>query len=216
MFKKIVLFIFLLASITAKAHQPEVSTTMLVEKENNVWILQISASLTAFQQEIKTHFYETPYKTPEEFQLMVLQHVKNNLKIRFNKNQEITLSAGVVKLGHETKVVFEVFGVPSNISSVYVKNTAFKDIYKNQSALVLMKDGFNKEHFVLNKTNEHSLNLEVGEDKFIKIVGNKIDISSSRILIAVMGVLIVLSCGVLFLKKINRYMFLRVRKDLED
>jgi len=151
MFKTIFFLFFFLTSITAKAHQPDVSTTMLVEKENNVWILQISASLTAFQQEIRTHYSETPYKTPDEFRQMVLEHIKKNLTIRFNKEQEITLSAGIVKLGHETKVVFEVFGVPTNINSVYVKNTAFKEIYKNQSALVLLKDGFNKEHFVLNK-----------------------------------------------------------------
>ena len=210
MFKTIFFLFFFLTSITAKAHQPDVSTTMLVEKENNVWILQISASLTAFQQEIRTHYSETPYKTPDEFRQMVLEHIKKNLTIRFNKEQEITLSAGIVKLGHETKVVFEVFGVPTNINSVYVKNTAFKEIYKNQSALVLLKDGFNKEHFVLNKSNEHSLSLEVGKNEFVEIVGNKTTFSFSRILLAVMGILIVMSCGILILKKINKHLFSKI------
>ncbi len=203
MFKTIFFLFFVLTSITAKAHQPDVSTTMLVEKENNVWILQISASLTAFQQEIRTHYAETPYKTPDEFRQMVLEHIKKNLTIRFNKEQEITLSAGIVKLGHETKVVFEVFGVPSNIKSVYVKNTAFKEIYKNQSALVLLKDGFEKEHFILNEANDHTLSLQVDNDEFLVMESDQSKFLTSRMLKSLIAVLILLFFSIFSIKKIN-------------
>ena len=80
---------------------------------------------------------------------MVLEHLKNNLRINFN-GKDISFGEGIVKLGHETKVVFEVFGIPSDIQTVLVKNAAFQDIHRNQNALVLLKEGFNKEHFVLN------------------------------------------------------------------
>lgn len=188
--KIIILTLFLFTSVAMKAHQPNVSTTMLVEKENNVWVLQISASLTAFQQEINTHFSETPYETPEEFQKMVIEHIKNNLEIKFNQNHEITLGKGYVKLGHETKVVFEVFGVPSEIQSVFVKNSGFKDIHKNQSALVLLKEGFNKEHFVLNDKNNHTLNLIVDENKFIIKTKNQASFFSLNILYILLGLII--------------------------
>ena len=56
MFKKISCIGLLFMVMSAKAHQADVSTTMLVEKEDNSWVLQISASLTAFQHEIQTHF----------------------------------------------------------------------------------------------------------------------------------------------------------------
>lgn len=162
--------IFSLPLITFKtlAHQPDVSTTMLVEKENNTWVLQISASLTAFQQEIRTHFSETPYKTPEEFQQMVLQHIKNNFQLTFNGDKAVTLSDGLVKLGHETKVVIEVYGIPSTIYSAVIKNTVFEDIHKNQSALVFLKEGFNKKQFVLNDYNNHSLALSVNGNEFVE------------------------------------------------
>ena len=165
MYKRILFVGVLFITISAKAHQADVSTTMLVERVNNTWVLQISASLTAFQQEIRAHFAETPYKTPEEFQQMVLKHIKNNLLINFN-GENISFGEGVVKLGHETKVVFEVFGIPSEIKTVLVKNTAFQDIHKNQSALVLLKEGFNKEHFVLNVANDHTLKLYVDGNTF--------------------------------------------------
>jgi len=189
MINKIILFLFLTMNISVFAHQPETSTTMFVEKENNTWILQISASLTAFQQEIKRHYAETPYETPEAFQQMVLEHIKNNLEIIFNDNQGITLSEGIVRLGHETKVVFEVFGVPADIKNVYVKNSAFKDIYNNQSALVLLKEGFNKEHFFLNKKNNHALKLIANQNKFVVDTIKEASFFSSKMIFILLGIL---------------------------
>ncbi|MGB6151726.1 MAG: hypothetical protein WBG48_07025 [Pricia sp.] len=166
-------------TMSAKAHQANVSTTMLVERENNTWVLQISTSLTAFQQEIRTHFSETPYKTPEEFQQMVLEHMKNNLNLSFNGNEDISFGKGFVKLGHDTKVVFEVFGIPLEIKSVLFQNTAFKDIHRNQSALILMKEGFSKEHFVLNNANNHTLKLYVDGNTFKALKSNESNNSAS-------------------------------------
>lgn len=165
MYKKIICIGLLFIAFSVKAHQADVSTTMLVEKEDNTWVLQISASLTAFQHEVQTHFSETPYQSPEEFQLLVLEHVKNNLRIRFNE-MDISFGKGIVQLGHETKVVFEVFGIPRDIQTVQIKNTAFQDIHKNQSALILLKENFNKEHFVLNGANNHTLKLYVEGNTF--------------------------------------------------
>lgn len=165
MYNKILFIGLVFITLTAKAHQADVSTTMLVERENNTWVLQISSSLTAFQQEIQTNFSETPYRTPEEFQQMVLEHIKNNVHIRFN-GKDITFGKGVVKLGHETKVVFEVFGIPSEIKSAHIENTAFKDISRSQSAIFLLKEGFIKKQFVLNEANNHKLILYVEGNTF--------------------------------------------------
>lgn len=170
-------------SLGMKGHQADISTTMLVEKENGTWVLQISSSLTAFQHEIRTHFAETPYETPEEFQQMVIEHIKNNLHLSFNNSQNITLSNGVVRLGHETKVVFQVFGIPSNIESAWVQNTIFKDIHRSQSAVVLLKEGFNKEQFVLNDTNNHTLELQVNGNEFVEIEENNSSLFYSGLLL---------------------------------
>lgn len=188
--KNFILFIVIfMLSVTMKAHQANASTTMLVEKENGTWVLQISSSLTAFQQEVRTHFSDTPYETPEEFRQMVLQHIKNNLHIIFNDNQEITLSNGIVQLGHETKVVFEVFGIPSGIKSVVVKNTVFEDINRSQSSLILLKEGFKKEHFVLNNTNNHMLALRVDGNEFVEIVENDSSLFSSGLILVFIAVI---------------------------
>lgn len=187
--KYILLFIAGLFSMTSLAHSPSTSTTMLVEKENNTWVLQINASLTAFQQEIRTHFAETPYKTPEEFQQMVLKHIKNNLEISFNDEVSIALGQGMVKLGHETTVVFEVLGIPSDIQSAGVKNTAFKDIHNSQSALFLFKEGFTKEQFILNSANDHSIALETSGNKFVEVDPSKASFISPNFGLIFIGLL---------------------------
>ena len=174
-------------SLGMKAHQADISTTMLVEKENGTWVLQISSSLTAFQHEIRTHFAETPYETPEEFQQMVIEHIKNNLQLSFNDSQNITLGKGDVRLGHETKVVFQVFGIPSDIKSVLVKNTVFDAIHRSQSALVLLKEGFNKEQFVLNDANNHTMELQVNGNEFAEVEENNTSLISAGLLLIVIA-----------------------------
>ena len=187
--KYISVCIVVLCSMLGYAHNPDVSTTMLVEKENNIWVLQISSSLTAFQQEVRTHFSKTPYKTPEEFQQMVLEHIKNNLEISYNNGSKINFGQGIVKLGHETKVVFEVFGIPSNLQSLQVTNTTFKDIGKSQSALFIFKDGFSKDQFILNNENEHSLELKASGNKFIESNKLKASFNSTFAIIIVISLL---------------------------
>ena len=171
------------------AHSPDTSTVVLAERENHVWILQINASLTAFQQEVKTHFSDTPYKTPEEFQEMVISHIKNTLQIRFNNGKDFTLGKGVVMLGHETKVVFEVLNVPTSLESVHVTNKIFGDINRNQSALMIFKKGFAKEYFNLNKSNDHMVSLMAQENKFIETSQQNADVTPSLIILAFIGLM---------------------------
>lgn len=165
--KYLLLCLIGLLSWSSFAHSPNLSTTMLVEKSKGVWVLQISTSLTAFKQEIRTHFKETPYQSPEEFQEMVLEHITNHLYLRFNGDTTISLDKGIVKLGHETVVVFEVKGIPEEIQSVFFKNTAFQDIHRNKGTFMLFKEGFLKDQFTINNTNEHRLNLEVKGNQLI-------------------------------------------------
>ena len=149
---------------SVQAHQTEISSTMLVEQGKNKWVLQIRSALTAFDQTIKATYPK--YESAEEFQALVLTHLKNNLEITFNENDKVTLQNGMVKLGHETSVVFEVVGAPENIESVYVKNSSFKTIHRNQSALILIKKGFEKKQFTLNKKNDYSLHLQAENNQF--------------------------------------------------
>ncbi|WP_051477525.1 hypothetical protein [Aquimarina pacifica] len=117
---------------------------------------------------MRFNFADTPYKSPEEFKKMVLDHVRNNLEIICNENEIITIHEdGFVKLGHETNVIFKVSGIPKEIHSIFLKNTSFKNIYKSKSALGILKNGFEKNHFILNPNNNHQVRVFVEENTFV-------------------------------------------------
>ncbi len=160
--------LFLFVSIgNLKAHQPDLSSTMLIEQEDNTWILQIRAALTAFEYEVAAQFPDKTYTSPKEFQDLVIEHVQKNLTVRFNGQDSMELLKPYVKLGHETNVLFEIKNAPETINSIFVQNSSFGDIKRNQSALVVFKEGFTKEQFVLNNANSHSADLMIKGNKFV-------------------------------------------------
>ena len=149
-----------------QAHQPDLSSTILVEKEANKWVLQIRASLTAFEYEVEHHYGKGAYASPEEFRELVIKHIQENLSILFNGENAVIFQHGVVKLGHETSVSFEVVGTPETIQSLTVKNSSFGDISRNQCALIILKKGMEKDQFILSRKNGHTAELVISNDRF--------------------------------------------------
>lgn len=165
--KLLIVYSLLLSSLGVYAHQSDVSTTMLAEQENGTWLVQISASLTAFQHEIQMHYPD--YTSPEEFQEFVIGHVKKHLKIRFDDYKPLDFGNAYVQLGHETKVILPLSDVPSTFRTLSVQNSSFEDIHRNQSALVIVKKGLASKHVVLNKENAHTAHLQVEGTAFTPI-----------------------------------------------
>lgn len=153
-------------SLLAQAHQPDLSSTLLVEQEDGSWILTIRASLTAFEYEVHTKYGEDSYKTPEEFKELVICHLTESIWIGFGRNQAVSLEDGFVKLGHETNVVFRLLGMPKTLSNLIVENDCFKNIHGNQSALIILKKGFEKKQFILSPSNNHIVRLKARENYF--------------------------------------------------
>lgn len=167
--KILILLSILCFALTAEAHSPDVSSTILSEQEDGKWVLQVRAALTAYEYEIHQHYGSTAYKTPEEFRQLVIQHIQKNLSVQFDQENTITLSNGVVKLGHETNAVFEVIGVPKKFSSVEFKNSTFQDISRNQSALIIFKKGLEQKQFILNDANQHTAQLQVKDGQLLSL-----------------------------------------------
>ena len=148
------------------AHQPDQSSTMLVEKGDGDWVLQVRAALTAFEYEVLYNFGKDSYKTAEEFNELVLTHLRNSIDIVINADT-ISLEGGSVKLGHESSVLFELKNRITNIETVSVIQKSFVDISRNQSALVLLKKGMQPQQFILDENNSHEMNLEFRDSVFV-------------------------------------------------
>lgn len=156
-------------SWSARAHQPDLSSTILAEKEENEWVLQVRAALTAFEYEVEARFGASAYATPKEFQQLVVEHLRDELFVRFNDGTAAVLKNGVVKLGHETTVTFQLSSPPADVQSVVVRNTSFSNISHNQSALFIAREGFDKKQFMLNGSNSHTAKLRVSDAKFVVV-----------------------------------------------
>lgn len=155
-------------SLTAFAHQPSISSTILAEQEEGKWVLQIRAALTAFEYEVEARYGENAFATPEEFRELVVEHLQKEILLRLNDGTVVPLEDGKVSLGHETTVTFQLVGTPKEVTSLMVRNAAFSNISHNQSALYVVKEGFSKKHFMLSDENAHTADLQVTDNEFIQ------------------------------------------------
>ncbi len=163
--KSIFLFLLLLGGTVGIAHQADLSTTLLVERADGAWELHLVASLTAFQHEVRTHYGEDAYATPEAFQDLVAKHLQRTVSVRFGDGEAVALTSTRVALGHETKVAFALAAVPEAFTEIEVTNTAFADIHHNKSVLVILKSGTEKQQFELTAENGHTASLSLRDGR---------------------------------------------------
>jgi hypothetical protein len=198
--KKIIIgILFLFNSVSIFAHQSDLSTVMIYQDEKGKCFLQIYSSLTAFEGEIDYKYSKNAYKTPEEFRALAIDHFKKNVLFICNEKDTIKFGKPQVLLGHETKLVVEVFGFPKKITSMYFKNTMFMDIPHNQNSLIVLKKGLPNELFVLNNENKQQIDLILENGKWESTAVNS---NSSMSCILFWGFIVVLLLYfLLFFKK---------------
>ncbi|MGJ8551199.1 LPXTG cell wall anchor domain-containing protein [Winogradskyella wichelsiae] len=185
-------FILMLMSAFVFAHQPDLSNVIISKTANNQVILQINSALTAFQQEVNYVNGEGAYKTPEAFQDLVINHFKNSFSFVVNNRDTLQIKNPKVFLGHETKLVAEIVGLPDKVNIINLKNELFKDIYNNQSIIIFLLDDFPKQKFTLNNTNGYEVNLDSVNGTWQPI---KRESANSNFLIYV---ILLLAAGILF------------------
>ena len=164
---KFLLFSLLWVSTTALAHSPDFSSIIISKTENGQIVLQITSSLTAFQQEVNYVNGEGAYPSPEEFQDLVLQLFKSRFSFVLNNNDTIKFKNSKVLLGHETKIVAEISNLPEEVNHIYLKNALFKDLHNSQSVAIFLLDGFPEEKFTLQRDNQHELNIILEDKKWV-------------------------------------------------
>lgn len=147
-------------SVSIYAHQPDLSYSLLSKAENGKYVLQISSSLSAFEEEIIYNYSKDAYKTPKEFKELVKKYFDKNVFLIVNEKDTLKFSNPLVLLGHETKFVVEVENIPDNIKSVYYKNNMFKDMHNNQMSVIMLVDGFPNKEYVLKNGNNQTILLE--------------------------------------------------------
>ncbi|MEP2278974.1 hypothetical protein [Maribacter sp.] len=149
------------------AHNPEFSSIIISKTENGQIVLQLNSSLTAFQQEINYIHGEGAYKSPEEFQELVLQLFRSRFFFILNNNDTLQFKNPKVILGHETKIIAEIIDLPLKTKSIELRNEIFYDLYNSQSAVIFSLNEFPKTKYTLNKENLNTINVSLEDGKWI-------------------------------------------------
>lgn len=139
------------------AHRPDISSLMIYEQNGKTFIV-IKTSLTAFEGEINYHYTQNAYKTPQEFNELVIKHFKKSTLVVVN-NDTLTYKNPRIQLGHETTIFAELEKMPKKITSYYVKNRFFKDMPSNQCELILIHKELPKKQIVLDHKNNYEIKL---------------------------------------------------------
>lgn len=157
----------ILLSARIYAHNPDNSTSILSEQEDNAWVLQVRAALTAFEYEIHRNYGRDSYSTPKEFQELVMDHVFNHIALAVDKNAEIGIQKVGVKLGHESTAVLKIIGLPDSFKQLKFENSSFENISRNKNVLIILKKGYNQKQFILNNKNDHTVYIDTRNNQLL-------------------------------------------------
>lgn len=199
---KYLIFILLMSmSIDSYSHQPDMSTMIISEADDGKCILQINSALTAFEGEIEYIYGKNAYKTPEEFKDLVISHFKKNFILIINEHERLTFSNPLVLLGHDTRLVVELLGLPKNIKSIQLKSTLFKDIPRNQTLVIMLKTGFPDKQYILNNENKQEIYVVQNDGKWNSLNHKKNVLTKENLLIILPLIVLLLYLFVRFKKK---------------
>lgn len=158
----------MLVSKLVFAHQIDLSTVIFSKTPDGKVVVQVTSSLTAFQGEINYLNPKDSYKSPEEFQKLVIDHFYKTFSMVLN--EKVKFINPIVILGHETKIVAEVTGFSKNVNAIKLKSEIFKDINNNQTIVIYALDGFPVgKNFVLNKDNKQEINILLKEGNWEEV-----------------------------------------------
>lgn len=156
--KKIISLLFVWISINMYAHQPNLSSFIMSKTNDGKYVVQFVGALTGFEGEVNYNYGKGAFKTPEEFRRLVIDYFSKSTSFMINQ-QKIKFKSPIVILGHETKLVAEVVGVPKTLKTICLKNNFFKNTSHNKITVLFVLDNFPKGKYILDNKNQHQLNL---------------------------------------------------------
>ena len=160
--RKFICFIFIvLLPNLSEAHSPLISTVALIKSKENSWTVHISASLSAFQYALTSDdkSLQLDSLSSDLFQQKIIDLLRRKLKIEISGDKDTKLEDGIVKLGHETEVVFKLSIKENNTESIKIKNESFLSISDHYCILKVITPERASSNILLEKSNEYAVTL---------------------------------------------------------
>jgi hypothetical protein len=167
-FWKYLSFILLIFNVlVAHAHQPDLSSLMIYQQGGKSF-LAIKSALSAFESEIEYSYPKGAYKTPTEFQELVIGHFQKKSFLVVN-GDTIKFLNPQVSLGHETTLFAELSEIPDDIESMQIKNAIFGDISHSICEVIITLKDKPQKQFLLTSENKHEAILRLENGTWVMI-----------------------------------------------
>jgi hypothetical protein len=169
--KKILLtIVFIITTYVLGAHSPQLSTVTLTQSEGNKWNLIIGSSLSAFQYELRNSYpkQKTDSMNPVQFQKAVLQHLRQNIRIIPNGQEAVSLKNGMVILGHQTDVKFDLVGMPKELTSLDFTDAGFATLRDHYCLLKIIINRRDSGSFILHNDNKYFISALLKNNIFVE------------------------------------------------
>lgn len=196
--KKIsIILLICLHSVGIFAHNAQISTIALVQSKDSKWHLILSASLTAFQYEIKNSnpSINLDSLNAEKFQRIILGHLRQKIDIEANGHHAALKNARVI-LGHQTDINFEVTNMPENLQRVDFQQLGFATLRDHYCVLKIITKNGKENSFMLQKDNNYSVSLVEESNVLVE----KVNRSESDFLIYLLVLLGIIGLIVVYLR----------------
>lgn len=161
------LIVLMFSGLMAHAHQPDLSSLMIYEQGGKSF-LAIKSALSAFENEIEYSYPKGAYKTPAEFQELVIQHFQKKSFLVIN-GDTIKFLHPQVNLGHETTLFAELSDIPVDIESMHIKNAIFGDISNSICEVIITLKDIPQKQFLLTSENKHEARLNVENGNWVLV-----------------------------------------------
>lgn len=189
-----IIALIFLNSLGLYAHNAQISTVALVQGKDKKWHMIISASLSAFQYELKNSDQSINLEglNADKFQNLILKHLREKVEIEANGQRGMLRNARVI-LGHQTDINFEVTNMPENLQNIDFQQLGFSTLRDHFCIFKIITINGNANSFMLQKENNYSVSLASENNILVeKVNQNNSNILIYSFLFLCLGILIVM------------------------
>lgn len=200
--------LLVLLSFKTMAHNPQVSNISInQDAATKKYSLLINVPLLTCENELRNSYpsIQIDSLSKNKFQELLLNHFKKNIQFIANNNDTLLLSKGMLSIGHETQLIFEVSDLPQTVHTLHLKYGALSSQYDHFAILQISLADKTTGKFIFNNGNNYELSL-INKNKTLVLEENKSTSSLPGYLFpGVTGVLLIIA-GFIFFKR-NKIVF---------
>ncbi|QMW05179.1 hypothetical protein [Spirosoma foliorum] len=169
--KLLFISLFMYMPISLLAHNPQISTLVLVQNEHKQWNLIIGSSLTAFQYALQNKGLLNPSDTIQaaRFQKLILDYLRENIQLSSNGDQRITLKNGMMILNHQTDVRYDLPEMPQQLQTLIIRQQSFASLKNHYCLLKISPYGGTSSSFILQPDNDFTISLQLEGNHLIEV-----------------------------------------------